>query len=335
MGGQHRMLHGYAPPLTVPTLIDNTHYEHGDRPGRREQIRGATMTTETRESSARSRFLGRQLRARQEAAGMTALDLAQRIGWAPSTVARLESGEGAVTLTGLASYLVLCDVLGAEQAELLDLAQAREDPWWSCPHDDKEPDELPALRYAVETANRVICWHPEGLPELVQAEAYGVWQLRVRHGAGADIAALWAERAARQDILEWPRPKQITCYLQESTLRSIPAHDGIRNAQLAHLRTLVALRRLYVRVLPTRRDHCLPVSGRFWLFGFAGFPPVVCAQSDLVSTFGQRKRDIASYESILYGLDELALSGQDSVTLIERLGDQHRAAGRSPNPAAS
>lgn len=323
MVGQHRVLHGYA-PVTVASLLDHTH----------PQNRGA-MPAPTRESSTRSRFLGTQLRERREAMGLTPLELARRIGWSASTVSRVESGERTVLLTGLASYLAVCGVLGAEQAELLELARAREDTWWTSPHDDMGPDELPALRYAAETANEVTCWHPGTLPEWTQAEAYGVWQLRSHHGAGADVAGLWTERLARQDILAWPQPKQITFYLQESTLRAIPAQGNVRDAQLAHLNTLIAQHRLHIRVVPGRLDHGLPAMGRFWLFAFAGFAPVVCAQSDLVSVFGEREQDVAKYESMLHRLDELALSEQDSAQLIEQLGGTGRAAGRPPSRTAS
>jgi uncharacterized protein DUF5753 len=87
-------------------------------------------------------------------------------------------------------------------------------------------------------------------------------------------------------------------------------------------------------VLPARLDQMLPVMGRFWLFGFPGFAPVVCAQSDLVSSFGERERDIAAYERAVARLDSLALSADDSIELIVRIGDERTSTRRSLLPAS-
>ncbi|HWC79865.1 MAG TPA: helix-turn-helix transcriptional regulator, partial [Pseudonocardiaceae bacterium] len=74
---------------------------------------------QSRESTARSRFLGAELRTRREEAGWSALHLAQKMGWAASTVSRIETGERGATAVNLATYLALCGVVGEEQAALL------------------------------------------------------------------------------------------------------------------------------------------------------------------------------------------------------------------------
>ena len=281
--------------------------------------------TQTRESTARSRYFGAELRRRREAANWSALHLAQKMCWAPSTVSRLESGERGVTQVNLATYLSLCGVVGDEQAELLELARAKDDAWWTCAHDELEPDELPALWFTCGMANRATCWHPGGVPELLHTEEFGVWQIRSRYGTGAAAAELWAERLERQQMLYRPVRLSLTYYLQESALRSLPRDPDVRSGQMVHLAMVVGERRVKVRVVPARFDHLLPAMGRFWLFGFTGFAPVVCAQSDLVSSFGEREHDVAAYERILTRLDALALPPDESVELVVRIGDERNS----------
>lgn len=279
---------------------------------------------QSRESTARSRFLGAELRTRREEAGWSALHLAQKMGWAASTVSRIETGERGATAVNLATYLALCGVVGEEQAALLDLARGREEDWWVCAHDGRGPDELDPLWFSCATANRISCYYPGSVPELLQSEEFSAWQLRHRLGAEAgeaDIDELLTVRLARQQVLYRPVRCECVFYLHEPMLAAMPGPDPVRGGQLLHMAMLIGAGRVRIRVLPTGVDHEFPSVGRFWVLGFAGHAPVVCVQGDEVSVFGERAEDIAGYERIIGAMDELALSEAASAELIIRLAD--------------
>jgi transcriptional regulator with XRE-family HTH domain len=284
------------------------------------------MILSTDESTARSRFLGHELRTRRRAAGLTLSDVATRMKLYASTLTRVEKGERGLTLTNLVTYLALCGVVGTEQQALLELARAREDQWWTCPHDGAGPDELPALWFTLKAADRVTCWHPGAVPELLQTDELAAWQLQSRHGATADVAARHAERTERQqEYVLGPSLRKLTFHLPESALRSLPVEDNVRSGQMAHLAMLIAEERVRIRVLPERLDHGVPAIGRFWLFGFRGHASTVCAQTEGVSVFAERAQDVQTYELSMKRLDALALSEQDSADLIAGLGEDHPA----------
>lgn len=285
--------------------------------------------SQPRESSARSRYLGAELRKRRERANWSALQLAQRVGWAASTVSRLESGERGVTPVNLATYLAMCDVVGNEQAALLELSRGREDGWWTCSHGDVLPDEVPALRFQQEAANRITCYHPGIIPELLQTEEYADWQLRdhlsieVALDLVDRLVVRVQERLDRQHVLYERERRSWVFYLDENALRALPGDAAAGSGQLVHLAMLVEQQQARIRVIPTELVHLGAAIGRFWVFGFEAYAPVVCAQTDTISLFGERESDVAAYQRILDRLETTALSELDSLDLIVKLADEH------------
>jgi transcriptional regulator with XRE-family HTH domain len=282
-----------------------------------------------RKSTARSRFLGAQLRARREAASCSAQQIARKMGWVDSTISRIETGSGRVSAVNLVTYLSLCGVVGEEQLALLKLAENPEEDWWVCPHGSIGPDELDPLWFTCSTAYHITVHHPGSVPDLLQSREFSNWQLRARLGNDVtreDLNALVQEQLRRQEVLYRPAHCDWPFYLYESTLRAMPGSDEVRNDQLMHLTLLIAQRRVRIRVLPTGVDHRIPsVGGRFWVFRFAVHAPVVCVQGDAVSVFGEREADVAGYVDIVNRLDALALSDQQSAELIVDLANTERA----------
>ena len=279
---------------------------------------------QSRGSTARSRFLGAELRARREAANWSGLNLAQRMGCAASTLSRIESGDRGATTANLATYLTLCGVFGDEQAALLEMARSPEQGWWVCSHSGRGPDELDPLWFTCAMANRIIGYHPGSVPDLLQSEEFTAWQLRHRlgpHASAEYLDELLNVKVSRQQILHRPVRCECVFYLHESMLRAMPGPEDVRSGQLLHMAMLVGAGRARIRVLPTGVDHDIPSVGRFWVLGLAGYAPVVCMQGDEVSGFGERAADVAGYERIISRLDALSLSDAQSTELIINCAD--------------
>ncbi|HWC79319.1 MAG TPA: helix-turn-helix transcriptional regulator [Pseudonocardiaceae bacterium] len=266
-----------------------------------------------RKSTARSRFLGAQLRARREAAGWTQPQMARRMGWVATTISRIETGSGRVATTNLITYLAVCGIVGADQAALIALADGYLDDWWLCPHGAVGPDELSPLRFTCTTADSIAVYHPGSVPDLLQSQEFSCWL----HGPD-EVQA----RLGRQQVLYRRTPCDWTFYLPESLLHTLPGPPEVRGDQLMHLALLIMQHHIDIRVLPTGAEHQLSsVGGRFWLFGFADHQPTVCVQNDTVSMFGERDADVVVYQQIVRELDALALPDRQSADLILQLAN--------------
>src|ERR1700749_4994538 len=95
-------------------------------------------------STARRRELGAELRRIREGRGFNGLDMALRLGWAPSMVSRAETGKRPMTQIEVATYTALCGIAGKQLTELLSLADEPDDNRLK-PHDGRVPDELSTL----------------------------------------------------------------------------------------------------------------------------------------------------------------------------------------------
>jgi transcriptional regulator with XRE-family HTH domain len=251
-------------------------------------------------SSARSRFIGAELRRHREAANWSAIALCRRLGWLPATMSRVESGQRGATPVNLAIYLTACGVPISQQDQLLALA--RQGEVWLYAHDDLVPEQVPALRFTRESADRVTCYHPGWLPELLWTKEFATWRGR---------SPLEAQRS--------PDGTPILFYLTESSLRSLPTEHHIRGELLTRLVTLSGRDRVRVRVVPAAAEQRVPAAGRFWLFEFGEHRPAACTQSDAMTLFSERYRDIAVYRQIVAELKAVALAEPESLDLITQI----------------
>src|SRR2546423_1571051 len=95
-----------------------------------------------RETTARSRELGEELRRVREAADFNASRLARKLGWSPSRVSRLESGKRGASELDVAIFLAVCGVTGPKLDRLLELCKEAYTQTWLQSHRDLVPDDL-------------------------------------------------------------------------------------------------------------------------------------------------------------------------------------------------
>src|SRR5438876_9070888 len=109
------------------------------------------MTT-LRESTARTRELGAELRRIREEARYTAHELAKKLGWSPSKVSRMETGDRNTTELEVAVFVAFCGVLGDELTHMLDLARKWDDNYWLHLRGDRLPDDIRSVIILENTA---------------------------------------------------------------------------------------------------------------------------------------------------------------------------------------
>jgi transcriptional regulator with XRE-family HTH domain len=189
---------------------------------------------ELRESTARTRELGAELRKAREAARYTGQELAKKLGWSQSKVSRMESGSRGTSEVDAAIYLAFCGIMGNELHRILDIARARDDDFWL--HHPKRSSGLRSLVAQETTAEKITYYEPLVLPGLLQTEDYA---RALFHGVGivpADKIPMVVERRMnRQALLRRENPPKIWFFVHENALRLDLADDRIMHEQILHI----------------------------------------------------------------------------------------------------
>jgi transcriptional regulator with XRE-family HTH domain len=204
-----------------------------------------------RDSSARERELGAELRKRRQAAGWSASDLGRRLGWSPAKVSRMESGDRGQSEVDVAIYLTFCGVHKEELNELLDLAREPDDGYLVRPHGQRLRDELRTLVFHETTAVNIDSYEPFLIPGLLQTEAYAralfYWVGLVPENR---IEVCVHARIDRQALLRRPNPPAFDFLIHESAARSRVGGSEVMNEQLLHLVFLTSLPQCTIRIVP-------------------------------------------------------------------------------------
>jgi transcriptional regulator with XRE-family HTH domain len=285
--------------------------------------------------SVRERRLARELRLLRAAAPLHGKDVAERLGWSPSKVSRIETGRIGISTDDLDRLLELYAVPEEQAAFLRRLApSARPRGWW-----DAYADTLSA-----------------GYANLIRLEA-GSGALRC-YGALVPHALLQTPEYARQVILStWERPSpaeidrrvqicrrrqdlldattaegslQFWAVLDESVLRRAayaPGQDPGGSAMRGQLDRLAAVAErpnVTIQVLPF--DAGLPpvTAGSFSVLESraTGTPDVVYLENKTRVFFLDAEAEVHRYSSAFQLLSTMALDPEDSVALIRRVAGQ-------------
>lgn len=224
------------------------------------------MTDTARPSS---RLLGHELRAARERAGRTAEWAADRAGFSPSKMSRLEHGLSGVSVDDLITLIRVYRVPAAEGDRLQELCRAAADgrTMLSVAHDP----QLTELLY----------WAPYTVPPALRTEALARAVMnklrRIRHLTGSAIKGeIVADRDLQARLRGQPLhsravlldPPQVTCVLDEAVLTRRRGATSVMTGQLDQLETLASLDGLELRILPLDADGPA-IDTAFTLLGYA------------------------------------------------------------------
>lgn len=284
-------------------------------------------STMSRESTARARELGGELRRLRERSGQNATDLARTLGWSPSTISRLESGTRATSEVHVAIYLASCGLSRVDMEHYLDLARAGDDGYWLRPHGGRLPDELRSLIIQENLAASIASYEPLLIPGLLQTEGYARGLFRwFGRASEQDVELKVAARLQRQDLLRKRRPPKVTFYLHEQALTANVGGPQAMHEQLLHLVLVTGRPDCEVRIVPhSAGPHGVLGSG-FRRMRYVEHPPVVYVENLTSSVFLEDRADIAAYDEILAKLAEIALDGGHSREWLARLASERERA---------
>ena len=257
------------------------------------------------------RYFGQHVRRARLAAGWTLAEFGQRIGYDPGQISRIENGKRPPTEL----FAQMCDRAFPDRGGWFSEFYAESRTWIATP---------PWFRSWVEHeqhAATLRLWQPCVLSGLLQTEEYARAILAVNPGVTDDqVSERLAARLARQALLTRDDPPSAWFLVDETALRRRVGSPNIMAAQLAHLAGAARLPNVTIQVVPNIEHAGL--LGGFAIADRAAYVETAVA--------GQVFEDSDIIAGLLTRFDTLrseAFRGSESLTLIERMCEEWKAAG--------
>jgi transcriptional regulator with XRE-family HTH domain len=269
--------------------------------------------------------LASEIRTLRAEAGLTAAELAKRIGRSRVDISRLENGH-VVDQADVLKILDVCGVDGERWTAIVTIArEASEDGWWESYRD---MGDRQAMFANVEAGAATIREYQQifipGLlqtPEFAQARADPSDVVEsLSNGTPDGIAA---GRMMRQRMFRRPGGPKYDVIIDELAIRRLAAPPAIVKKSLYHMATLVnENHKVTLRVLPidARIDgYAIPRSSfTIYTFPDPDDPAVVGINAGTADLFLTEPGDVAMYELLFKRLSKEVLPEQESLDLITK-----------------
>ncbi|HET9143015.1 helix-turn-helix transcriptional regulator [Actinophytocola sp.] len=279
------------------------------------------MTPVLRESTARTRELGAELRRVREDARYTGHELAMKLGWSPTKVSRMETGARNTSEVDAAIYAAFCGAAPEKLGHLLDLAAEQDTGYRLHPHGERLPDELRSLIALETTAQAITYYEPMVIPGLLQTEGYA---RALFHEGGYlsvdDIESRVRIRMERQRLLGLGQAPKIVFFVHENAVRLPMGGARVMHEQLLHLLLTCAAPPCRLRVVPVAAGTS--GCGPFTWFSHQEHNPVIYVEHLTTSLFLEGRKDLVAYRHCLARLSELALNEGQSRELLAELASE-------------
>ena len=276
-----------------------------------------------RPPSARARGLGAELRDLRLATGQSARTVADRLGWSPSTLSRLENGLRSISTEDVAALLVVYQVTGDDRDRLLALAREIDRPGWWETGPAGIPNQLTALIGFEAQASRITDVAMLLIPGLLQTPDYA---RAVMTGGGVpahEVDARVATRLGRQAILTRPLPPHLRVLLDEAAVRRPIGGPTIMAAQLRHLATTAARPNITIQVLPAALGAHPGIDGSYVVLQFDKAPTLVHLEHLRSSLFVDSPADVQPFLDAADTLATQALDPAASADLLTTAADDY------------
>jgi transcriptional regulator with XRE-family HTH domain len=246
------------------------------------------------------------LKALRGERGWTAEQVADLLGFSPSKVSRLETGQRGASARDVTKLCDLYEVDEAKRQRMADLArEGKQRAWW-------QPLNLPYSTYiGLEAEAASIRDYGLGIiPGLLQAPDYARAVVRATL---PDLAPEAVEqrvygRATRQQLLLGKDAPRFEAVVDESVLHRVVGSPAIMRAQLERLLELSELPSVTLRVMPYSAGALPAGNNKFIILSFAlsAVPDVVFIEGLTGDLFLEDPTDVEAYKATYGTLVRLA-----------------------------
>lgn len=278
------------------------------------------------------RRLRLQLREERERAGRSQAEVAKKMDWSLSKIIRLEAGQVGISTNDLKALLDLYKITDTERRTFfIELARAARDQsaWWNAYRDVvPSPDYQDFLGYEFD-ASVLNSYTPLCVPGLLQTEEYArelITTAEVKPQDETLVDRLVQLRMARKErVLDRDDPPTFNIVLDEAVIRRCVGGGEAMSEQLSSIAEVAALDNVTVRVLPFSIGGHQGLLGAFEILEFADPADTPVLQFDAAPRSVVLRDDPDSlqyYREIFQRLNELALSEEDSIQLLNKTADE-------------
>jgi transcriptional regulator with XRE-family HTH domain len=274
----------------------------------------------------RHRRLASELRRLRGRAGLTGDQVAERLGWSPSKVSRLEHGRTGFKLSDVEALLDLYEVRGTFRDDLLALTRTTYKKSWLETESASLPTMFTAYVSTETEAETIWNWEPQIVPGLLQTEAYArsifeSWRSVVTMSP-AEIQRRVGIRLERQNLLDRDPPLYFFAVLDESVLIRRFGDASVMRGQLRHLLECTERDTIDVRVLPLKASHPIG-TGSFAYMQFpsaqdVSFNDVVAVEHLTTNYYVEGQDDTYQYRLAFERLVEESLDDRDTAAVISK-----------------
>jgi transcriptional regulator with XRE-family HTH domain len=275
--------------------------------------------------TVRRRRLGSELRRLREARALKLDYVASRLGVAPSTLSRIETGKAPTRTSYLTLMLELYQVDDpALRQPLLEMAREGQRRGWWADADELLPAGFGRYLGLESEASGLRAFAVQTIHGLLRTEPYARAVIAAER---SDLSAAQRERLVsvqlrRRQVLLGTEPIQLQVILDESALLRCLGSAKTMTGQLAHLLEATTRPAVTVQVLRIAQGPVTVLSGPFAILSFAE-----SGDSDLASTEGvrgqallaERCTDVRALSDVYAALSHAALGPAESADLISDL----------------
>ncbi|HEX5405496.1 MAG TPA: helix-turn-helix transcriptional regulator [Pseudonocardiaceae bacterium] len=274
-------------------------------------------------STARARSLGAELKELRAKTRLSTRAVAERLGWSPSTLNRVETGLRPPKVEEIAALLVVYGVTGAERDRLLDLSREADQPgWWETARPDL-PSQLTALVGFESHAVRITDMSTVLVPGLLQTPDYARAVMECSRIPSPNAETRVATRMGRQVILSRPEPPELLAIVDEAVLRRPVGGRKVMTDQLRHMVRVSERPNVTVRVIPFERGGHIGVNGPFVVLEFAKAGTIVHMEHLRSGVFVDDPKDVEPFLTATATLTEAALDPAASEKLLLAVADEY------------
>ncbi|MDQ3990602.1 MAG: helix-turn-helix domain-containing protein, partial [Actinomycetota bacterium] len=265
----------------------------------------------------RAQWLGQQLRALRESAGMTLKQAGEYLQRDGSMVSRFETAEYPIRR---GDVLALLDLYGVSEERTRDgLIRLSEDVWrkgWWDAYANTVDRRYIDLLWLDARAERLRTYGAMLVPGLLQTREYA--ETLIRNMATADtpegqIGKMIELRMTRQQMLGGDAPISFAAVVDESVLRRVIGGPEVMRGQLAQLREVAERPNVELRVLPLPRGEHAGLDGSFWLYEMPDpYPDVAYVDTLAGALYVEEDTAVDRFRQAYDHLSAMALGGEES-----------------------
>lgn len=264
----------------------------------------------------RRRQLGAELARLREGAGKKQTDAAEWVGIPSTSISRIERGQRKVNLGHLRLMLQLYDVGSPHAEALVQLARQSDERGWWADYGTTVPPWFADFLGMETAAQRLRTYESTFIPGLLQT---GRYLEALASSSDVDEDRHAELRATRQRRLTDDNPLILDAVLDEGAVRRQVGGPDVMREQLAHLRSIMDLPNVTLRVLPfSAGAH--PGTTSFVVMGFEEAPmDTVYVELRGGALYMEKPADVERYSASFDQITALALDEAETSSLLADL----------------